>query len=725
LSGINYLKEKKETIDSLVGFLQGKEPYPKYPLGIFIEVSNICNLQCVMCAEFSSINPSRKENIKNIKRGFIDYNHILAIEELLKHSLEIYLFGFGESTVYPKFIELVSYISKFQSVTSFYTNGMLLKDELIECIVDNSIYEITVSFSGATKNDYENIYHGGNFDQVLYNLEKLKKYKEKTGSPFPKVSINSLAFEHHVKKFDKFVELMSEYGVSLIHLMPLQSPGSLKGHSAVLRPSVEGAIIKKAKKIADEKNIWINEGSFCSMLASDDDDYNRLKNIQSDVDKKEYTDFRKFKATPISEFKNIAKNLKSAQSKKSQNHSNHENHLKLQNNFKTGIPIDFAKDTLEHIYETSGIQKVNPENRSDFYCLEPFTRMYMTIDGTFKPCCIMPITNLSFGNLESSTYSEVWNGKGYQIFREAILNDKYPLALCELCLKHKTYPPPDTYMQSIWNFLDFAEKAYKTEVYDKKDLFSNLDKLSAEKNYLIDNNFPPGLPVKSRTVFESTLKPYIFSIFLKSYPDIQSHTGLMAEIEELLTDNRKKLTNLEEFKKIVITLIEKTNDNLKRRKKIMALMQFLIENDMADLFAEIRYAFHKYIKSDFTLLNNLAKLELSNNFKKSRINKESVLKTADISKSIFIEPDIEKEIYLNLAELKKNQADDYYYYCIKGSLNNIVLPVDSEEIISFIDLIDDFATRKYFYEKALSLASDNTSINDIQKKIQNLYRNRI
>jgi MoaA/NifB/PqqE/SkfB family radical SAM enzyme len=300
---MNYIKEKKETIDSLVGFLEGKEPYPKYPSGIFIEVSNICNLQCVMCAEFSSISPFRQESIKNLKRGFIDYHQVSTIEEQLKHSLEIYLFGFGESTVYPKFIELVSYISKFQSATSFYTNGMLLKDELIRCIVDNSIYEITVSFSGATKSDYENIYHKGNFNQVLNNLENLQKYKEQTGSPFPIVTINSLAFEHHVKKFDKFVELMSEYGVSLIHLMPLQSPGSLTGHSAVLRPSIEGEIIKKAKEIADKNNIIIDDSSFSSMIASNDNEYNRLKNIQSDIKKEEYIDFRLFKATPISEFK--------------------------------------------------------------------------------------------------------------------------------------------------------------------------------------------------------------------------------------------------------------------------------------------------------------------------------------------------------------------------------------------------------------------------------------
>jgi MoaA/NifB/PqqE/SkfB family radical SAM enzyme len=727
---MNYLKEKKETIESLIGFLEGSEPYPKYPLGIFIEVSNLCNLQCVMCAEFSSINPYRQENIKNIKRGFIDYNHILTIEELLKHSLEIYLFGFGESTVYPKFMELVRFISRFQSVASFYTNGMLLKDELIECIVDNSIYEITISFSGATKSDYENIYHGGNFDQVLCNLKKLKEYKEKTGSPFPKVSINSLAFEHHVKKFDKFVELMSDHGVDLIHLMPLQSPGSLKGHSAVLRPSVEGTVIKKAKKIAARNNIWINDGNFCSMTANSKDEYNRLKNIQSDIDKKEYLDFDKFKPTPIDEFRTIARNLKSVQTEpqnflKPENNLKPENYLKLQNNLDSSYKADFSKDPLEQIKEISGIQKIKPENRNDFYCLEPFTRMYMTIDGIFKPCCIMPITNLSFGNLGSSSYDDIWNGRGYQIFREAILSDEYPMALCEWCLKHKTYPPTDTYMQTIWNFLDFADKACKVEPYDKKELFSRLDRLNAEQNYLIGNNFPPGFSEKNRPVFESTLRQYIIGIFSKASPGTQNLLDLSAEIEEFFTKYKKKLTNLEEFKKIAIALIEKTEDSLKRRNRIIALMEFLIENDMPDLFAELRHVFHNNIESDFILLNNLVKLELTNSFKKSRIDKEYVLKAAEISKSVFIKPDIEKDICLNLAELKKGRTDDYYYYLIKGNLNNLVLPVDSKEITGLIDLIDDFATRKFLYEKALSMASDNATINNIQKKIQNLYMDKV
>jgi MoaA/NifB/PqqE/SkfB family radical SAM enzyme len=733
---MNYFKEKKETIDSLVGFLEGKEPYPKYPLGIFIEVSNLCNLQCVMCAEFSSINPARQKNIKNIKRGFIDYNHVLALEEVLKHSLEIYLFGFGESTIYPKFLELITYVSKFQSVTSFYTNGMLLKDELIKCIVDNSVYEITVSFSGATKSDYEDIYHGGSFDQVLNNLENLKKYKEKTGSLFPKVSINSLAFEHHIKKFDKFVELMSGYGVSLIHLMPLQSPGSLKGHSAVLRPGIEGKIIEKAKKIAGKNNIWINDSNFSSMLAGNEDEYNRLKNIQSDINTGEYIDFKKFRTTPIGEFQTIAKKLKSVKIKpqnlldpekhfEPEYNSDAGNHAKPEKYSKTGVPIDFEKDTLEQIKKVSGVQKIKPEDRCGFYCLEPFTRMYMTIDGIFKPCCIMPITDLSFGNLESSSCSAIWNGRGYEIFRKSIINDEYPLSLCEWCLKHRTYPPSDTYMQSIWNFLDFTDKACKTELYNKKKLFSNLGRLNAEKNYLVDKNFPKGLPGKNRNVFESTLKQRIFSIFSRSHPGKQISPSLIVDIEEMFQSCKQKLTSSEEFKKIASGLIEKTGDSLRRREIIMVLMSFLIENGKVDLFAELRHYVHKYIKTDFILLNNLVKLELNSNSKKSQIDQETVLKAAGMSNNIFIEPDIEKEICLNLAELKKSQADDYYYYMIKGSLNNLVLPVESEEITGFVDFFDSFTTRKHLYEKALSLASDNISISNIHKKIQNLYSLKI
>ncbi len=70
-------------------------------------------------------------------------------------------------------------------------------------------------------------------------------------------------------------------------------------------------------------------------------------------------------------------------------------------------------------------------------CRRPWTLMYFTAHGRAIPCCIAPFSMRGYGaftlgNASQESLREIWNGPGYQSFREALLSDKPPSA-CAGC----------------------------------------------------------------------------------------------------------------------------------------------------------------------------------------------------------------------------------------------------------------------------------------------------
>jgi len=86
-----------------------------YPLGICIELTNSCNLECKHCYKFAS--PERKEYISMAVIDYVCHNLGGKVKNVL-------LTG-GEPTLHPQFDRIVSDLSRFFNVRLF-TNGVLI-----------------------------------------------------------------------------------------------------------------------------------------------------------------------------------------------------------------------------------------------------------------------------------------------------------------------------------------------------------------------------------------------------------------------------------------------------------------------------------------------------------------------------------------------------------------------------------------------------------------------
>lgn len=446
----NIDKAKAYAMESISKWLLGKIDAPEYPIQMQIEISNICNIKCAMCNTFSPFTKSGG-CLSLDESGFIQEKFIQKLESILPYIHYLSLFGYGEPLIYPYFEKVIKLVGKYKIYTTFFTNAKRLDKEIARILVDNKVGKITISFSGADKETYENIYLGSNFENTLENIKYLAKYKKQNKTKFPMIEINSLGFQDHVDKFDQFVEVLGKIGVDIIFLSPLfeyvDIIPELHGKAAVVRPEIEGEIIKRAKEIAQKYNVQIVDNLSVNYTATNEKQYAEMKSVLSCNPNKDVL----FEDIPLNTFRQRMKNKKGGGclSKKITLNS-----------------YDFEHDSKDVIRKNLNAKKLD----ADMYCSQPFTAMYVLQNGMIKPCCNMP-TPLSssddqkmLGDLEKNSIEDIWSGRPFQVFREIIIDGLYPADACTRCIALKGYPPETSFINILQEYLNWYKESFKSNL---------------------------------------------------------------------------------------------------------------------------------------------------------------------------------------------------------------------------------------------------------------------
>ncbi len=192
------------------------------PSTLNVEVTNACNLDCVMCGSRDSKR----------SKGFMDinlYKNILdeAIDLGIK---QVGLFSTGESILHPEIVEFIK-ISKSKNIYTYLDiNGNKMNDRLIEDIVESGLDSLKFSLDAHTQEIYKQIRRGGNFDVVFENLKKVSQLRNQKGS---KMRLSALYIimnknEQYIEQFKEKIEpYVDEIQFSIVHNLGNQ----FKGHT--------------------------------------------------------------------------------------------------------------------------------------------------------------------------------------------------------------------------------------------------------------------------------------------------------------------------------------------------------------------------------------------------------------------------------------------------------------------------------------------------------------
>ena len=172
------------------------------PRKMTLELTNRCNLKCIMC-------PHPK--MKNLKVKDMDFEVFKKIvDEVCRFGdkkTDFTPVGLGEPLMYVQLPEAIDYIKLKCPDASIHinTNGTLLNEENAKMLCKSLGGEdsILISLNGSTRDVYEDLMGKDKFDQVVNNIKDFLMTREKIGKG-PKVTLQLLEVKKTESEIEKF-----------------------------------------------------------------------------------------------------------------------------------------------------------------------------------------------------------------------------------------------------------------------------------------------------------------------------------------------------------------------------------------------------------------------------------------------------------------------------------------------------------------------------------------
>jgi molybdenum cofactor biosynthesis enzyme MoaA len=188
---MKYFKDEMIYITNLhIDILTRKVPCPER---LNVELTTYCNLKCIMCRGSQSYAKENKayrhlklEEFVSILNG-IDLSRLKALN----------LAGNAESLLNPDILPILSLCRDKKIAVDLITNGMMLTPQISKQLL-GSCSEIHISFGGSTKQIFESIRQGADFELVCENIRYLSELKKTNYIKYPYIWLNPILMKNNI-----------------------------------------------------------------------------------------------------------------------------------------------------------------------------------------------------------------------------------------------------------------------------------------------------------------------------------------------------------------------------------------------------------------------------------------------------------------------------------------------------------------------------------------------
>ena len=337
-----------------------KEILESKPRAMIGMIMNKCNISCRICDIWS--RPRWQEPDRILKE----------IVDLLPYMEDICWQG-GEVFYMKEFNSMLAEGVKCKNLNQvIFTNGLLLDEKNLEIIAKGNV-ELVLSIDGATKETYEYIRRGANFETLCKKLELIKEVRKSTGAKI-NTYLNPVICRRNYKEIEQMVEFAHKYEFTSITLNPIRGIPE----ENIFEPIDEQAFefMRKVVPIAEQKskeygirfNNWMPIDCSC-------------KNI----------DFR---------------------------------HSEIQEKE--------VEEVLNKFTEKKQIENINKEQKEitknkRMICYAPWQRILLDNDGQVRPYAIC---TKWLGSTSKYSLKELWNSPQMQLYRRKLANNDF-IDLCQ------------------------------------------------------------------------------------------------------------------------------------------------------------------------------------------------------------------------------------------------------------------------------------------------------
>ena len=180
----------------------------EFPLYLQLELHQICNLKCPMCAIGDP-----EANSKYIDDTHMDWETykkiILEAEKYGCPSLNPQ--GTNEPLLVPNFEDYIKFASQHGFIDIMMnSNATLLTEERSRKLLDSGVTRISFSLDAHSKETFEKIRIGADFDNVIKNIERFMEIKKEGNYELPVVGVSFCKMKVNEDELDDFINRWSE-----------------------------------------------------------------------------------------------------------------------------------------------------------------------------------------------------------------------------------------------------------------------------------------------------------------------------------------------------------------------------------------------------------------------------------------------------------------------------------------------------------------------------------
>ncbi len=168
----------------------------EYPSVMEFELSNRCNLECVMCkGELSSTIRKNREGLTPMSSPY-DSDFVHQLEEFMPHLKEAKFLG-GEPFLIDIYYEIWQRMVEINpGIRVTVTTNATVLNKRVKDVLERMRFNIIVSIDSFDAHTYASIRHRGDLEKVMPNFLWLRKYAEESDTYF-QVSVNPLRKNWH------------------------------------------------------------------------------------------------------------------------------------------------------------------------------------------------------------------------------------------------------------------------------------------------------------------------------------------------------------------------------------------------------------------------------------------------------------------------------------------------------------------------------------------------
>lgn len=190
-----------------------------------LELSSKCQLKCPLCITGTGFN--RKHS--PVAWGNLSFAHLQKVLEDNPQIRNIELSNYGEIFLNPELISMLrlAFEKKIRLTALNGVNLNHLSEEQAEALVKYRLEKIKVSIDGASPETYAQYRIGGNYQQVIHNIQRINYYKKKYQSKYPKLKWQFIVFGHNEHEIEKAQALAKSLGMGFkikLNYKPKQFP---------------------------------------------------------------------------------------------------------------------------------------------------------------------------------------------------------------------------------------------------------------------------------------------------------------------------------------------------------------------------------------------------------------------------------------------------------------------------------------------------------------------